>query len=366
MYGKKVLAFTAALVVSACSSGGYPEPEPLPTPSGGSSNAPIGWPVRTAEYVDLWLHGYALVSNDTAKVPLFDRGYRDRMLDRRRQLNVTTALDANRQTLQEGLARSQNVEGGQFAIFSFASWEELVRVSRQFIQNEGSPSTVNDQTTQQLFSTLRGYFRTVADREWLRLFVQSLEDEQNRFYLSYWNAQQADRAAARSAIETAWNNTYKAKFQRYLRNERLTDGTFILSMPLGGEGRSLFLPSQGNGVATPFPETPADAMSALYVFAHEVVGTASQRAIEDNLTPAEARDGMLAKLIPIGAVRGGAILLQRIAPELVDGYKRYYLRHAGASVPTGNPEDAFVATFSLPKAVADGLARQIDLVLAGI
>src|SRR5215216_1019421 len=104
---KKVLVFAAALVVTACSSGGYPDPMASPSTS---PNAPVGWPVRTAEYFDLWLHGYAMVSNDTAKVPLFDRGYRDRMLERRRSLNVTSALDTHMQALRDGMAKSTTIE----------------------------------------------------------------------------------------------------------------------------------------------------------------------------------------------------------------------------------------------------------------
>ena len=320
---KKVLCVAATLVVTACSGGGgYPNPMPGPSSSSGSSTA-IGWPVRTAEFLDLWLHGYAMVTDDTAKVPLFDRGYRDRMLERRRKLNVTTMLDANRETLTQGRLQSGNIDNGQFVIFNFSSWEELSRVARQFVEGEGSPLTVNDQATQQLFVALRGSFRTVAEREWLRLFVQSLDDERTKFYRSYWTSQQTDRAAARTAVETAWNNTYKAKFQRYLRNERLTDGTLILSLPLGGEGRTMLNPQQGNALATTFPSTAADAMSAIYVFAHEITGSAAARAIEDNLTPAQARENGVAKLTPIGAVRAGSILLQRIAPEQVEGNQRF-------------------------------------------
>ena len=360
---KKVLTLTAALVVTACASGGYPEPSQLPAPA---PNAPIGWPVQTAEYVDLWLHAYALVSTDTMKVPLFDRGYRDRLMARRRELNVTTALDANMQTLRDGMSRSATISNGQFAVFNFASLDELVRVSRQFIQGEGSPTTVNDNTTRALFDVLRGSFRTVAEREWLRVFIDAVQDENAKFYQSYWNAQQTDRGPVRNSVNTAWTNTYKQKFQRYLRNERLVDGTFILSLPLGGEGRTVIDPAQGNGIAVPFPEPGADAMAAIYVFAHEIVGNAALRAIEDNLTPTQTREGMVAKLSPIGAVRGGAILLQRIAPELLAGYQRFYLRQTGAAVPSGDPNAAFLAAYDLPAAVADGIARQIDLVLAGI
>src|SRR3954468_9951802 len=119
---KKVLAVTAALVFTACSSGGYQSSVPSPAVP---ANAPIGWPVQTAEYVDLWLHGYAMVTNDTQKVPLFDRGYRDRIMERRRQLNVTTALDANMQALRDGMSRSSTISNGQFAVFNFASLDEL-------------------------------------------------------------------------------------------------------------------------------------------------------------------------------------------------------------------------------------------------
>ncbi|HET9423931.1 MAG TPA: hypothetical protein VFO55_01060 [Gemmatimonadaceae bacterium] len=365
MHGKNLITLVATLaVVAGCATGGGSDPMPGPTTS--AANAPVGWPIRTAQHVDLWWHGYALLINDTSKVPLFDRGYRERMLDLRRQRNVVTALDANRQALQDGLARNPDLGNGQFAIFSFASFDEVLRVVPLFVRNEGSPSTVNDPTMQQLFLTLRNYYRTVADREWLRLFTASLQDEQNRFYGSYWNAQQVDRAPVRRAVETAWTNTYRAKFQRFLRNERLIDGTFILSLPLGGEGRALISAAQGNGIAVPLPESTTDAMASIYVFAHEAAGGVSSRAIEDNLTPAEARAGAAAKFTPIAAVRGGAILLQRIAPELVTGYQRYYLRQTGAAVPSGDPNAAFLAAYAIPEAVATGIARQIDLILAGI
>lgn len=367
MYGKRVLAFIAIIAVAAgCASGGA---GPSSTPSSttpGTANMPIGWPVRTAEYVDLWLHGYALLTSDTTKVPLFERGYRERMLAVRRDRNVTTALDANREALQAGFTRNPGLVNGQFAIFSFGSFDELVRVTQQFVQSDGSPRMVNDPTTQLLFASLAQYFRTVSDREWLRLFVMSLQEEQSKFYQSYWNAQQADRGATRQAVERAWTSTYRDKFQRYLRNERLVDGTFILSLPLGGEGRTIISNQLGNGVAVAFPSTPDSAMIPIYVFAHEIVGAAVDRALRDNLTAAEQREGTLERLTPIAAVRGGAILLSKIAPELVAGYQRFYLRAAGVGAPAGDPDGAFLNAYSLPTAVRDGIARQIDLILAGI
>lgn len=364
MLGKRLIASVGLLAVAGCAtgSGGVYQP-----PQGGSTqNAPIGWPVRTAEYVDLWMHGFALLTADTATVPLFERGYRDRMLGLRRQRNVTTALDANRTALAAGFTRNPGLVNAQFAVFGFASLDEIVRVSQLFVQNDGSPGTVNDQTTQQLFLWLQNYFRTVADREWLRLFVQSLQEEHAKFYNSYWTALQSDRAAARQQVSTLWTGTYRKKFERFLRNVRLIDGTMILSLPLGGEGRTITDPTLGNGIAVSFPTTPDSAVDAIYVFSHEIVATETNRALMDNTTPADQRNGVVDRVLPIATVRAGAILLLKIAPELVTGYQRYYLHSIGAAIPSGDPSNAFATAFSIPDAYLNGIRKQIDLILAGI
>jgi hypothetical protein len=337
----------------------------VPPPSTSNNPAAV-WPVRTAEYVDVWLHAYAMVSTDTAKVPLFARNYRSLMNKVRADRNVTTALDANRTTLEQGLAANGDLISGQFVVFNFGSLDELVNVATQFIRNDGSPTGVTDPTQQKLYLVLRQAYRTVKDREWLRLFLQAVQDEDTRFYKSFWTAQQTDRAGAFAATQNAWNNTYRVKFLRYLRNERLGDGTMVLSMPIGGEGRSVFDPQSGNAVGVNYPATADSAMNTLYTFAHEIVGGAASRALEDNLTPAERREGADARYTPIAAVRGGAILLAKIAPELVAGYQRYYLSLTGAAIPSGDPAAAFAAAYALPDTLVKGIERQIDLVLAGI
>ena len=62
---------------------------------------------------------------------------------------------------------------------------------------------------------------------------------------------------------------------------------------------------------------------------------------------------------------GGAMLLQRIAPELVTGYARYYLREIGQT-PASDPLAALVAQFALPETVRDAIHRQLETVLGGI
>jgi hypothetical protein len=367
MYGTRFITSIAlGVAIAGCSTGGGGPYQPASGPTPSSSTAPVGWPVRSAEYVDVWLHSFSLVTPDTARVPLFERGYRDRMLALRRQRNVVTALDANQATLAAGLSRNPELLNAQFAIFGFASFAELVRVTPQFIANDGSPATVTDPTTQQLFVWLRQYFPTVADREWLRVFVTAVQEEQTKFYESYWNATTADRAAVRQQVGSLWTGTYRQKFARFMRNAQLADGTMILSLPLGGEGRTVTDRAMGNGIAVPFPATTDSALNAIYVFAHEATGTLTQQALADNTTPADQRSGVVARMQPIANVRAGAILLQRIAPELVAGYERFYLAAIGTASTTGDPAAAFASAFQIPDGQLTGITRQIDLILAGI
>ena len=115
-----------------------------------------------------------------------------------------------------------------------------------------------------------------------------------------------------------------------------------------------------------YPETPADAREALFTFAHEVVSSVTSIAIEDNTSPAEKRSGAGDRYASPALVRGGALLLQKVAPELTDGYMRYYLRAARVAMPTGDVSQAFASAFPLPDTIRDAIQRQIDVVLGGI
>ena len=60
-----------------------------------------------------------------------------------------------------------------------------------------------------------------------------------------------------------------------------------------------------------------------------------------------------------------AELLQRVAPEILDGYMRYYLRSVNR--PAGsNVQATFNSTFAIPDVIRDAIARQLDVVLGGI
>ena len=75
--------------------------------------------------------------------------------------------------------------------------------------------------------------------------------------------------------------------------------------------------------------------------------------------------GLADHYIAAGSVRAGAILLQKISPDLVDGYARYYLHSANKPVGA-NATASLALAFPLPDQIRDAISRQIDLVLGGI
>jgi hypothetical protein len=357
---KLVLIGMAAL--AACSSAANTTGG---TGGGGTAPAPAArvWPVLTRQHVDLWLHGYALLLRDTATVPVFRRGYRDRVQAVRTQRGISSMLDANRERLQSRLTISPALFNGQFAPLYFANWDQMRQVIQLFIQAQGNPQAAGDQTTAQYFAVLRQSFGTQADRDWLRLFTEALEDERRQFYQLYWSQENGNRIALIRAADSLWTTTYRAKLTGFLNNTQQETGDIVLALTLGGEGRTVNFSSRQNAVAVTMPEQ--DAREAVYVFAHEVVGSIVSTAVNDNITPTEQREGAAARLVPIGQVRAGAMLLQRVAPELVAGYTRYYLSQGGFAT-TGDNAARLVSSFPLPDLIREAIDRQLNVVLGGI
>jgi hypothetical protein len=375
---RRRVALIAAFAAAGCASTGASASEsatgagttsarsqPAPgAPTNASSRAPT-WRVTTLEHVDLWLHGFALLTSDTGHVPFFARGYKQRVTAAKRQRNVFTQLDANAQDLSARFASNPALTNGQFVAMYFGSLQEIVTATDFFIRSNGNPRASNDPQIQQEIALLAANFPGPADRNWLRLFVQSLQDESAKFFHSYWLAEQQTRGAAYAAFQEAWLSRYYPKLSRFLNNTQQASGQLVLSLPLGGEGRTVNDGKQSNLIAVEYPATIDAAPEALFGFVHEAVAKVVGEAIADNTTAAEQRSGVTVGYAGNGAVRGGAMLLQRIAPDLLPAYMRFYLGTIGQTA-AGDPAAAFAAAFPLPATILNAVSKQIDVVLGGI
>lgn len=367
-------ALIAALVLAGCGSSRpivvatTPGPPVTATQGAtrpeGASAAAAGWRFDVREHVDLWLHGFALLQDDASLVPYFRPGYRDAMRAVRPATNGQ--LDVNRAMLSRRLGENPNLTSSQFLPLYFANWDDMRRGVERFLRDNGDVRGARSQEELRMYATIRTYFPTSEDRDWLRLFVQGLDDERSRFYRAYWIQQQQRRASQRSAVTALWANSYGTAIGRFMRNNAQRDGTILLSLPLGGEGRTLSVGQRDNFMTVNFPGEGDEAREAIYAIAHEVVGSVATAAVRDNASTAEARSGESDRWATLATVRGGALLLARVAPDLVTGYQRYYLSLARVRVGADDAASRFEATYPLPSKILDALQRQIDIVLGGI
>ncbi|HVA58208.1 MAG: hypothetical protein WBQ26_13690 [Gemmatimonadaceae bacterium] len=350
-------ALVAAVMSSGCATGMRGTRAPAAAP------APV-WPVVTREHVDLWLHGYAMITRDAAQVPVFRRGYRNSLDVLRRKDNVLTGLDANHERLATLMAQNAEITNGQFLPLYFDSWDEMVQTINAFLGADGDARTAPPALRVQV-ALVASMFPTAQDREWLRLFTQSLGDESEHFFHQYWVSQQEACKPLVVAVDSLWQSL-RPRFQSFLTNTHQLDGQLVLSLVIGGEGRTLNASPQHNVMVVALPESRADLDDPIYGFAHEAVQSIANSAIIDNTTAAEQRSGVAAGYAPTAAVRAGAMLMDRAAPEFADGFMRFYLRQAGVTPPPGNVEATFVATFPLPTAIEASMDRQINTALGGI
>jgi hypothetical protein len=359
------------LGATGCASAGASNPPAPGTPEPATAvvvppSQNTTWPVKTRENVDLWLHGFALLQTDTTLVPYFQRGYQEDMTVRKNSANVLTQLDVNREKLQRQLATNPALINAQFVPFYFGSVDEMHAAIDHFVAANGNPQSARSREEAAQFAVLASYFPSATERSWLALFASGLWDEDTKFYHSYWIQQQRERANVIDSVQALWQNLMRPRLQRVLNATQQKDGDLILSLPLDGEGRTV----SGGGIArnamgVTFPSRPSDAMDAMYVVAHEIVASIASTAIADNTTPAQQRSGEAGRYVSAAAVRGGLMLLDKLVPELADGYARYYVRATGKTAGA-DARTQLVSLFPLPDAIRDAIARQIELEQGGI
>jgi hypothetical protein len=287
------------------------------------------------------------------------------MIVERNRRGVTTLLDQNRAALSARFAVNRNLVGAQFVALYFGSWDEMSRAIDLFLQARGDPGRATAQGQQAVIAFLAGSFPSQPDRDWLTLYKQSLTDESSKFYHDYWTTEQRSRAPVLTSVDSVWQKVYRPKLQTFLSRTQQQTGDLDLSLPLQAEGRTVTAGKRANAVAIIFPDRRDAAVEVVYAAAHEFIGAIANTAIADNVTPAERREGVVDRIASNALVRGGAILLQKTAPELADGYARFYLRAAGLSA-SGDVQAALVREFPLPDLIRDAISRQLDAVLGGI
>jgi hypothetical protein len=331
----------------------------------GSAVPNVRWPLRTREHVDLWLHGFAMITADTSSIPLFRHGYRETLVAARTKAGAVTDLDVNHDALAKRLRENPALVNAQFLAFSFTTWEDLIAAIDAFVKADGDPKKAKSKESAAQFAMMAHLFPTPADRDFARMMGNSLQSEKDLFFHTWWVDEMRRRERTLAAVDVLWQGEMRPKLQAFLNHSEQANGEMILALALEGEGRTVSDGHERLQVAVGFPDSPEHAIDAIYSFVHEIVGPLTTASVDDNTTPAEKRSGAANTIASLALVRGGELVFARLWPDLAVGYAKFYL-DAGGVVYDGDPLAAFARTFPIPKAMLEAIDRQISISLGGI
>lgn len=352
----------AAILAAACglTPGAEPEPEP---------ERVVGWQVGAREHIGLWYHGLATVltpEGDDEVLPRYDPAYRDSIVAIKRRMGVyPTPLD--QRAAEFGRTFEESYEGLEFVPLYFGSTEALFSAIEIWEQSRGDPRRAGSAQAARIVQFFSSLFPRPAQRaavtEWARL----LREEHQIFYQAYWQDRQPMLQARIQAVQAEWDELAPA-LRDYLDYIQLENGHLFLVPALSVEGR---LVTQGLRVPrAAVLEPPANRPElAALGFVHEIVYPVAREAVRDYLAPARIRELGEERVLALAAVRGGAMLLQEVAPQRVEAYQSLYLDAAGRPPAANGADDldaAFRRAFPLPNGLEEGLRTAIERALAGI
>jgi hypothetical protein len=314
------------------------------------------WPIKTREHVDLWLTGFAELNEDTsAKVPVYRRDYLDQLALAQNQQSILTALDSVHDGLQAHWDQAPKLADARALALDAGTWDEMHSAIEMYVSPPADTKKHSKTIAPDVESHLADYFASQSDREWLKNFEHGLDGARQQFYHGWWVTEERRRRPVLAATDSLWRIT-EPKLDRFLAATHQPTGEIILSLPVDGAGVTYKEPSGRTSLAAPFPDSVADAAQVIYVFAHVAARAVAADAVTAGTTVSERRGGIGDRYAEALSIRGGYMLLSKAAPELAEGYARYYLRGSRA----GNDLEA---AFPLPEGIRDALSHQIDLEL---
>jgi len=341
----------------------------VPEASAGSrqEDGTPGWVVGAAPHLDLWFHGLAVMGVDgPGPLPLYAAGYAAAIRQLKQERGVfPTALDVQAEAIEAEFASSPAFEVAHFLPLYFVSadrdrmFEALEQVAR-----DGHADEVTDFRAKFGAGVVAQVLTESHQRQVLVDYSRLLEAEWNSFYENFWSELASSRQELHRELQLRWDHELAPRLQPYLHEARLNAGAIVTSPVLGAEGR-IFEgdPRQrdDNLVVVGFPLGSADLDAVLANVVRELSFPILRRVLNTNTTAGRDPEEAEAES-SLAAVRCGAFMLQRYAPDQVAAYQHSFvsaLRLEPAAA--GAALDAqFEQAFSISDELAEMLASEVS------
>lgn len=282
------------------------------------------WVVRRDAFAELWYHGLATVgADDYGPLPLYSSSHVRSVGEAKRARGLTTRLDSAARTLRTVFAGDSSFDALHFVPLYFVGAEPgaALLALREALASNQAASTVPLALAARAAAVARS-LPGARNRQALLTFVDALAVE----WLSVVREERAMwRPSARTLLELQrdWDARFAMPLSSYLAAGGRSRGMIVVVPALGSEGRivsvrgGISVVMVGSGPVAGVDDAPLFAAVRELSFALlDEVPPARLTARRDRLAAERERE--------VAAVRGGALLLEAVAPSLASSYRNVF------------------------------------------
>lgn len=294
-------------------------------PASGSAQAsPVHWVVKRDAFADLWYHGLATVGSERfGALPLYSAAHVRASRDAKRRLGLGSPLDASARSLRASLARDSAFEVLHFVPPFFVGEDPGDVLAALRAALEGSPPA--HPVSRSLAARAGAVVQSLPSprqRSTLLQFVSVLGDEWTSFVRSE-RARWAPSPSSVAALQRSWDDRFAAPLAVYLRGIGRERGIIVVVPAIGAEGRIITDPD-GATIVVVSADTYASAPDAPLLAAVRELSF----PLLEQLPPLQGASARASaggeRAREAAAVRGGALLLETLAPSLAEPYRTQF------------------------------------------
>ena len=306
------------------------------------------WTVVSLSHVDLWYHALAIIGYEGfGPLTLYDPGYAGRIRREKESLGVyPTELDRKVTRFRAAFARDSTFEVLHFLPLYFASATRggMFAALKSLAREQGTPRAA-EPASRFGTSAIAAVLTRPAQRELLAELVDALEIEWRTFYRDYSTRLTLEHQDAIETLQRGWDESLGPGLSRYLADVYLDRGLILVSQALGSDGRIFEGDPRNRGdniIAVRFSPASAQLDATLHSVVREMCFPLVRRVLRRYI--ANRPDRVSAERENSrSAVRCGALLLERAAPERLVDYRK-----------------SFISAENTPGSEADELERQFE------
>jgi hypothetical protein len=300
------------------------------------------WAFAAAPHADLWFHGLAVVGLEGyGPLPYYRPGYAaENRAAQRAAGRYPTPLDSLAPALRAAFQRDSAFEVLHFVPLYFDATEpgELLDALSE-VARGGTPTASGARL-------VGSVLRSASQRRTLGRFVAALRAEWDGFLRVRWEADAARRGQTLATAASDWRDL-QGSLAEFLRGRER--GTVLASSALGGEGRVV-----ADRVAVWLPSDSAAGRAVVAALLRELCFPLVTATVERTVRVPDRVSAE--RMSSRGAVRCGALLLERHRPTWLEDYRRVFLRAAGES---RSDAAAFERVFAVPEDLLAALRAEI-------